>query len=1089
MTDPKQELLDQMEKLLTGKRGIQGWAGRNPMHVSETQPKKPERGDLWYKPSTRSLSLYDGKWEKIAKQGIQGWAGKSVTGEKGEKGDIGSVGPRGDSIKGKDGKDADIKAVGELLVREFTKHDKEYDHSLIGKVGTKSVNENGIENGYILKYDLKTDKLIYGRMPTKGKLQGGGGTTLPPRTGFEGHVLEVDTDKSLKWSDKSLTGGYVPYVGATADVNLGSNDLFVLGNVGIGTATVDEKLHIKDEYTGILRGKLENTSTASAAVVGALYEVTNDSGYWGGMGMTSSGSTILGGALVDTFHIYNQGYGNTLNTVDGNKDFVWYTDPADNHNFTALSNEVMRLKADGSLYLPKDSQKLLFGAAQDASITYDGTNLIIDPQVVGDGYVNIPSSVTDDSQVLRLGGAGGYYADLGVSHWNSIRAASTSHDLVIQLDSIGGTAWTGGGGNMTFRNNDTSGDLQTRFTILQDGNLHVNNDNEKLLFGAAQDASITYDGTNLHINTREEGTGHLIVDGGSLGIGGTPSATLEVFGSGKFTNTSGTTQTTWEGAASTFRIGQDGAGVFLTSDTAAKDIRLLTNAGDIYLDGDTLIYHDNDKLLFGAAQDASITYDGTNMVFDSQEVGTGDFVFENGNVGIGTTAPSESLDIVGNIELETTSSSETGVIQKDGTRFIYDFRHPTGGAARPNGNNLFVGTLSGNLNVGSTAGTITEGSNNVGLGSSALVSLTTGKNNMGIGTNVGSAITTGANNVGVGISSLGTVSTGSGNVGVGFGALNLETSSWNVAIGYASALFITAGVGNVTIGRDSGRRYGGGASSRTGGNYCTLVGDNTDTSVASVSEEIVIGHNAIGMGTFTATLGSPSYTDLYLPADNYSLRLGAAGDVSLKYDGTDCVLTTDIVGASDFIVDCGTEKTLELAETVWDDLPPTPVLVAKLGSTAPTLATAPNGTNVKQYTFGVGDIIYGATEITHKYKEGTDVMPHIHWLNNGSDGAVSKYVEWQLSYQLLKVGEGAGAEVVISSGDLEIPASQADGTQYVDSLGTAITGTDLDIGDYIIWELERIASDGDAPAADPFGIAVGFHVECDTIGSRTMTTK
>ena len=37
-------------------------------------------------------------------------------------------------------------------------------------------------------------------------------------------------------------------------------------------------------------------------------------------------------------------------------------------------------------------------------------------------------------------------------------------------------------------------------------------DSKKLYFGAADDASITYDGTNLHIDSQEVGSGHIILD-------------------------------------------------------------------------------------------------------------------------------------------------------------------------------------------------------------------------------------------------------------------------------------------------------------------------------------------------------------------------------------------------------------------------------------------------------------------------------------------------------------------------------------------------------------------------------------------------
>lgn len=63
------------------------------------------------------------------------------------------------------------------------------------------------------------------------------------------------------------------------------------------------------------------------------------------------------------------------------------------------------------------------------------------------------------------------------------------------------------------------------------------------------------------------------------------------------------------------------------------------------------ILKDNFPIVLGAGKDASIDYDGTDFVFDSRVVGTGDFIFKNGNVGIGTTTPTEKLEIDGNLFL------------------------------------------------------------------------------------------------------------------------------------------------------------------------------------------------------------------------------------------------------------------------------------------------------------------------------------------------------------------------------------------------------------------------------------------------------
>jgi len=133
-----------------------------------------------------------------------------------------------------------------------------------------------------------------------------------------------------------------------------TGDLVIAGvlqvdSLGIGV-NPNAKLHVNGSFAGIVRAKVENLSAASGVVVGATWQVYGDTGY-GSLGYTNSGSTILGGALVNTFHLYNQGYGNTIYVVDGNKSHVWYSDPTDSHDYSGLSNEIMRLTAAGMLGL------------------------------------------------------------------------------------------------------------------------------------------------------------------------------------------------------------------------------------------------------------------------------------------------------------------------------------------------------------------------------------------------------------------------------------------------------------------------------------------------------------------------------------------------------------------------------------------------------------------------------------------------------------------------------------------------------------------------------------------------------------------
>ena len=129
-----------------------------------------------------------------------------------------------------------------------------------------------------------------------------------------------------------------------------------------------------------------------------------------------------------------------------------------------------------------------------------------------------------------------------------------------------------------------------------------------------------------------------------------------------------------------------------------------------------------------------------------------------------------------------------------------------------------------NVAVGELAlGTNTEGSSNVGVGRAALASNTTGGFNIGVGRNALYSNTEGSNNVGVGQSALYSNTTGSFNVGVGYGA---------------------------------GEYIGTGESSLTTGTGGIYIGYQARGSTLAQTNEIVIGVNALGLGSNTAVIGA-----------------------------------------------------------------------------------------------------------------------------------------------------------------------------------------------------------------------------------------
>jgi len=240
--------------------------------------------------------------------------------------------------------------------------------------------------------------------------------------------------------------------------------------------------------------------------------------------------------------------------------------------------------------------------------------------------------------------------------------------------------------------------------------------------------------------------------------------------------------------------------------------------------------------------DSTITYD-TNLHWDSV----------NDRLGIGNSTPGFPLTVNGRIGIGT-------------TQMLY---LPT------NNGSMFVGNGGGNLGgvngqfnsfVGLSSGTaLTQGSGNSTVGYETLQSLQTGNNNTAVGSQA-LKFALSNNNTGVGNGSLGTLNT--------LGANN------NTALGYRAGLFapslvnITNAVNGVYIGGD------------------VLASANGNVN------EIVIGANAVGNGSYSATLGSDSITKTYLKGQMYfpqyaTNNYSGTPDKYLAVDNTGKVIEVD----------------------------------------------------------------------------------------------------------------------------------------------------------------------------------------------------
>ena len=180
-------------------------------------------------------------------------------------------------------------------------------------------------------------------------------------------------------------------------------------------------------------------------------------------------------------------------------------------------------------------------------------------------------------------------------------------------------------------------------------------------------------------------------------------------------------------------------------------------------------------------------------------------ITSSGNIGIGTTAPTQRLDIrQGNLRLDQpTSGNLSGIIYQGDVPVFYTWDY-FGSSTTAGAGNLFIGRYAGNFQIGSAATRWFHGMANLGIGDSALHSLRVGRFNLAVGHAALKQGDTLVANTAIGGWALRDLQRGSVNVAVGAGAMSYAQRSVysNVAIGSSAMYRAQDSVyANVAVGR------------------------------------------------------------------------------------------------------------------------------------------------------------------------------------------------------------------------------------------------------------------------------------------------
>jgi hypothetical protein len=208
-------------------------------------------------------------------------------------------------------------------------------------------------------------------------------------------------------------------------------------------------------------------------------------------------------------------------------------------------------------------------------------------------------------------------------------------------------------------------------------------------------------------------------------------------------------------------------------------------------------------------------------------------------------------------------------------------------------------------------------------------------------------------------------------------------------------------------------------------------------------------------------------------------------------------ITSDESAPADLLITCGTEKTLELQNVVWDDLRIQAGSFSRPGGSDPAIVMyypASGGLGTGLFEFAINDWVSFVCQLPHKYKTGTDVKVHLHWTPGPNGVAENGHtVGWKVDYSWANVD---GSFTAMATANLSDTCDGVDDKNLMTPEVTVDGHTaSKHISSMLICNLRRSDTGtddtwvGTVAGALPMILEVDFHFQIDTIGSRQSGVK
>lgn len=164
----------------------------------------------------------------------------------------------------------------------------------------------------------------------------------------------------------------------------------------------------------------------------------------------------------------------------------------------------------------------------------------------------------------------------------------------------------------------------------------------------------------------------------------------------------------------------------------------------------------------------------------------------------------------------------------------------------------------------------------------------------------------------------------------------------------------------------------------------------------------------------------------------------------------------------------------------WEDLRFPAQSINPAGTAAPPTVDTTDWPGLLKFAPNAENVIAGAAQLPHSWREGTAIRPHVHWFKSSADAA-NDGVSWELRWAISKIGEPVGAYVSYTVATLVVGNLTASAVHCLSSFAeidmTGCRGSDM-----VLWQLRR---DGATDSCTITAVLqeLDFHYQIGQVGS------